>query len=57
MAQSISSGENSFSSFETTIYLFFKVLSSGKRTRTNKSFKNRVMYKLRGIKSSPTENP
>ena len=49
MAPSISSAENSFSSVETTIYIFLKVFSSGKQAGTNIFFKKGVMYELRGL--------
>ena len=48
MVPSSSRGEKSFSSVETTIYLFF-VLSSGKLAGTNIFFEKGVMFELRAL--------
>ena len=59
MAPSISSVENSFSSVETTIYLFFKYYPVENRLEQIYFLKNELCmsYVVFLYKSSPIENP
>ena len=59
MAPSISSAENSFSSVETTIYLFFKYHPVENRLEQIYFLKNELCmsYVVFLYKSSPIENP
>ena len=59
MAPSISSADNSFSSVETTIYLFFKYYPVENRLEQIYFLKKelRMSYVVFLYKSSPIENP